>query len=72
MVEGVDIINNLTLYDLVSGWIPCLVLLLALPAWILHHNCYEHRCLRPARVLGDDSHRRCKRCHRASHPDYPH
>lgn len=39
---------------------------------VLGHNCYEHGCPRPARMKGDDGHRRCKRCHRRTHPEYPH
>lgn len=66
------IVNNLTLYDLTSGWIPCAALLIGVPTFILKHNCYEHGCPRPARVLGDDGHHRCKRCHRQAHPNYPH
>lgn len=65
-----NFVNNPTYYDLVSGWVPAIAIAIGLPAFILKHNCYEHGCKRPARVVGDDSHRRCKRCHKRTHPDY--
>ena len=40
------IVNNLTLYDLTSGWIPCGALLTGLGAIYHRHNCHEHRCPR--------------------------
>ena len=66
------IINNLTLYNLTSGWIPCATLLIGVPAMFLKHNCYEHGCPRIARVHGDDGHGRCKRHHKRTHPEYAH
>lgn len=63
-------VNNLTLYDLTSGWIPCLALVIGVPSLLLKHNCYEHRCPRIGRLKGDDGHVRCKRHHRPLHPDY--
>lgn len=63
------IINNLTLYDLTSGWIPCAFLLIGVPAFLLKHNCHEHKCWRIARVKGNDSFIRCKRHDKTTHPE---
>lgn len=64
-----QIVNNLTLYDLTSGWIPCIVLLVGVPAFFLKHNCFEHGCVRVGRVRGDDGHSRCKRHDKITHPE---
>jgi hypothetical protein len=40
------VVNNLTCYDLVSGWIPCAAMLGGLATWWRRWNCGQRRCLR--------------------------
>lgn len=54
----------------IEGAIPQLSILSLAAAFLLKHNCYEHKCFRIGRVLGDDGHHRCKRHHRVEHPEY--
>jgi hypothetical protein len=42
-------VNNLTLYDLTSGWIPCAALLIGLSHYLHSHTCTEHGCYRPVK-----------------------
>lgn len=56
----------------ISGEIGYVTILVGIVAWMLKHNCYEHKCFRIGRVKGDDEHHRCKRCDKTQHPDRYH
>jgi hypothetical protein len=46
-------VNNLTFYDLVSGWIPCAMLSTGVWGLYKHHQCGEIGCWRPGHAHPD-------------------
>jgi hypothetical protein len=41
-----QVVNQITLYDLVSGWLPCATLLTVVGTVFKRWNCSERRCYR--------------------------
>jgi len=59
-----DIVNNLTLYDLTSGWIPCAAMLAGVGTYVRRHNCHVKGCWRLQwHVHPEHGHPVCKRHH---------